>query len=398
MCIDPGTLSDGKTIACRKCWQCIENSIQDWVGRSIAQSKTSSATFSVTLTYGGGDVIPATVLTYPDIQRYFKLLRRHGYKFKYLVAGEHGTAKGRAHWHLLLFFDGKYPKRELRERISCKYWPHGWSFWDEPNIEAIKYVCKYIKKDQYDQGAQAYFMMSKKPPIGVEYFDTLAKSYAENGIAPRDLKYKFKINKNREGKPVEHFMHGAIARDFVRAFLRHWREIHGDLNIPNSELVESWLDKWACYAPDPVLASRQYGRNPEYPPTQTAVIKFDEPANRYRAIDGEDTWSFVPVDPTDLKGEHVWLRKRDGRTVAFLQSLHYLEMCRRSQAAHRQANERRTSPLSADNASEGSRPSQSRKLQPLPMVGDGRLLRAHREAQKAWAALDGKPDRKPPPG
>ena len=82
MCKAPLVLDDGTEVACRYCSQCVDRKITDWVGRNIAESKSAVKTFAVTLTYGRdrrGDVdhVRAFLLTYSDVQKYLKLLRRH---------------------------------------------------------------------------------------------------------------------------------------------------------------------------------------------------------------------------------------------------------------------------------------------------------------------------------
>ena len=132
MCISPNTLSDGTQVACRNCWQCRADRINDWVGRCIAESKTAVASHAITLTYGrvhlstendayGDAEHPrAAVLTYSDVQKYFKLLRRHGYPLRYFAVGEYGSLKGRAHWHIIAFWQDKAPPHELNTRRSCR--------------------------------------------------------------------------------------------------------------------------------------------------------------------------------------------------------------------------------------------------------------------------------------
>lgn len=387
MCVTPGQLPSGQPIPCRKCWQCRENAIQDWVGRCIAQSKTSDVTVAVTLTYGGGDHARATVLTYSDVQKYFKLLRRHGYKFKFLICGEYGSEKGRAHWHAILFFDGKVPKHVIRQNFQCEYWPHGFSFWDQPSINAVRYVCKYIRKDADDKAAQGLFAMSKRPPIGAEYFEKLAQAYVDQGISPQDLRYSFPENRDKEGRPIMHYMHGVTAKDFLNAFLRRWTAQRPSELWPNSELVEEHLDKLASYAPDPVLADRMYGRAPKYPPSETAIVTFDEPANAYRALDKGEEWWFRPTDPNDLKGEYAWRRKTDGKIIRYQDSERFRELSKRRDSAHELLSRSRQAWQA--RRGEDTKTLSVPRLDRLPMVGDRRLLQAHREAQHRWAQLDG---------
>lgn len=92
MCLTPIRLKDNTPVACRYCARCRANRINDLVGRCIAEQAASSATFSVTLTYAG-DVPQAAALQYADFQKCLKLLRRHGYSVRYIVAGEFGEKK-----------------------------------------------------------------------------------------------------------------------------------------------------------------------------------------------------------------------------------------------------------------------------------------------------------------
>lgn len=182
MCISPNLLSDGQSVACRKCWQCLEHKIDNWVGRCIAESKTSVASAFITLTYGRDEHgneshVRAAVLTYSDVQKYFKQLRNRGVKLRYLVVGELGSAKGRAHWHVLVFFPKTVPDgfwdygrnswhpavREQpvwvpivwNQRFNEPCWAHGFSHWtlmsdaewqrgDDGSAEgSVRYACKY---------------------------------------------------------------------------------------------------------------------------------------------------------------------------------------------------------------------------------------------------------------
>ena len=112
MCINPNKIADKGFVACRQCWQCREHKVDDWVGRNIAESQTAKAASVVSLTYGRdrstGDVdhMQAAVLTYSDVQKMLKHLRVDGYPVRYFVAGEYGSRNGRAHWHVILYWQG----------------------------------------------------------------------------------------------------------------------------------------------------------------------------------------------------------------------------------------------------------------------------------------------------
>lgn len=256
MCLEPGRLPNGQEIACRKCKQCRQLATLDWVGRLTAESKTARACHFLTLTYGndtklgaaGTDHERAAMLTYSDMQKFFKRLRKNGYPCRYFVVGEYGSAKGRAHWHVLIFWLDKRPKFTLGVRNSSDaFWPHGFYTADAVNAKSIRYVCKYMRKEfghaEAAEDAQAFFMMSKKPPLGNAYFRGLALRHVEQSLAPRDLNYSFPEDVGTDGKPTRFRMSGVTAMNFIYEYLVQWAENRPNQHAPWSELVEEYSDK-----------------------------------------------------------------------------------------------------------------------------------------------------------
>ncbi len=324
MCIAPNTLPDGTEVGCRECWQCRERKIDDWVGRCIAESKTAKRTFSISLTYGRDegdnvDHIRAALLTYSDVQKYFKRLRKSGYVVRYFAVGEYGSAKGRAHWHLIVFYydnasviadrklynaeveaglrrgkllpvpSSAVPEHEISARgsdgdlrdvrFSDAHWQHGHAVWEElldgydaSASRAVRYVCKYLLKDSQDDASQMLGpRLSKKPPLGDAYLRDLARRYVEQGLAPQDLFYSFADVRAKDGQ-LKRFLLGGVSADnfmsyYVEALTGHampvrptgggkharleyevaltqWimRAISPAARMPNSALVEEWLD------------------------------------------------------------------------------------------------------------------------------------------------------------
>lgn len=308
MCQAPGVLSDGTEISCRKCWQCLERKVDDWVGRCIAENKTSSAAHSITLTYGrdehgNEDHMRAAWLTYSDVQKFFKRLRFDGYQFRYLVAGEYGSTKGRAHWHLLIFWLGKVPPHELttsrqnQRRFENKYWPHGFQHWEKPTARSIRYVCKYIQKDIGKDERQGHLSMSKKPPLGDAYFRALAAQYAKQGLAPQDLTYRFPEVKNEKGAPKIFYMSDTTAENFLGYYVEAWKTYQGG-HLPNSQLVEAYQDKLAALVstPKPDTFRRWV------PPLERGSGPFIGPDPDNKGI---------PSPYSDRQGWRYWYRKTD---------------------------------------------------------------------------------------
>ena len=71
--------------------------------------------------YQAGKVAPAGALRldYRHIELFLKRLRKAGYEFKKVAAGEYGGDLGRAHWHLLLMFDhDEATKAQVLEAVA----------------------------------------------------------------------------------------------------------------------------------------------------------------------------------------------------------------------------------------------------------------------------------------
>nr|WP_189422684.1 hypothetical protein [Devosia pacifica] len=189
------------------------------------------------------------LLTYSDVQKYFKLLRRHGYPVRYFVTGEYGSTKGRAHWHIMLYWQKAVPDHVLDQNFMEEHWPHGWSFWTNPTSHAVRYNCKYIQKDMTDDARQGVLAMSKKPPLGAKYFEGLAEQYARQGLAPQSPVYTFPDIRGQRADgttyTVPFVLTNRSAELFLGHYVRTWRELYGRRHMPNSEYVEEYLDKIA---------------------------------------------------------------------------------------------------------------------------------------------------------
>lgn len=221
MCISPINLDSGDVVACRSCKLCKANRVKDYVGRCIAEQSTSDGTLAVTLTYAGDGPNTATLI-YSDVQKFLKKLRKDGYKVRYIVAGEYGSNKGRAHWHIVLFFKGKVPDVEIEKtQYTFKYWDHGYSYFQKPDYKGFYYLMKYALKDQTNKQKvrTGHLSMSKKPPLGQAYFLRLAEKHVTQGLTPQDPFYSFPHIVDRDGK-LQKFMLRGRSRD---TFLQHFK-------------------------------------------------------------------------------------------------------------------------------------------------------------------------------
>lgn len=246
MCQEPCNVPGVGLVACRFCWQCKANRVNDYVGRCIAEQLHSTKTLAVTLTYGGGDVVNSATLVYSDVQKMLKRLRKCGFKVRYIVAGEYGSKKGRAHWHAILFFQGKVPTVPLDTRINwvegnTQIWPHGYSYFQTPDYGGFAYVLKYILKYQDQETAVGHFAMSKKPLLGYSWIVSEARRYAEAGLAPQDFGYSFRDVVKKNGKRHKFWLQGR-AREL---FLEHYIAACDDLGKEPkpSDIVTEFQDK-----------------------------------------------------------------------------------------------------------------------------------------------------------
>lgn len=254
MCTNPSTLEDGRIVACRNCQQCKEAVVLDWTGRLIAEQRTSKASHFLTLTYGrdtlynSPDHEDAAVLNYSHVQDFFKRLRYYGHRFRYFVVGEYGDKKGRAHWHMAIYWLTPPPEdvlehAEKQDRWNWDAWPHGFSQFKKLVVPRMRYLCKYLHKDMLENGGQSYSQASKLPHIGRWYFRDLAKKWVDNGLAPQDRYYSFPESFNSEGVKMKYFLRGATLEWFLADFVRLWEERYPGRHLPHSDLLELFLDR-----------------------------------------------------------------------------------------------------------------------------------------------------------
>lgn len=208
---------------CGICWRCRSNRVNDYVGRALCEADDSDWTVSLTLTYADKDEreydLAHRVVTPPHFQQFMKRLRRRGHKVRYIVAGEYGDLKGRAHFHAVLFGRGKPPHiPHKRNHYDAKLWPHGHVFADwDADEKALRYALKYIQKDRLSDG---WFSLSKKPTIGHGFFLRKAERHVAEGVMPRSFEYQ--PPGGHKGRP--YLMRGATRRDFLRHLAEQWRE------------------------------------------------------------------------------------------------------------------------------------------------------------------------------
>jgi len=92
-----------------------------------------------------------------DLQRFFKRLRKAGFKFRYVASGEYGDLSRRPHFHIALFGCDFSDDRTLFGRavggdstyvsnVISKLWPKGNHLIGTLNFESAAYIARYILK------------------------------------------------------------------------------------------------------------------------------------------------------------------------------------------------------------------------------------------------------------
>lgn len=233
MCLTPARVTNKLTgevieVACRKCKRCEANRLTDLAGRCFAEALTSDLYVAVTLTYRG-ETPHSQTLVYSDVQKFFKRLRSAGISARYIIAGEYGSKRGRAHWHAVLFFRGAVADLEKTlalppadtEKQEWKFWPHGFSFVQKPDYYGLLYVLKYAAKDDGSENTTRRIMMSKKPPLGDAYWPILADRRIAAGL-PFSRKFTLPGAKYSNGNYVQYFLAHKSLVDAYSAHRQQW--------------------------------------------------------------------------------------------------------------------------------------------------------------------------------
>lgn len=173
-------------LPCQKCEECrIEYSSQ-WATRAIMEAQKWPVNAFITLTYNDDNLPEKKSLKKADLQKFWKKLRKKGYKVRYLACGEYGPTTQRPHYHAIVFNywpsdcqiqsfnheeDILYNSEEL-----AKIWGKGYAIVAPVNYETCAYVARYVvkkafgikKQDYIKAGIEPEFLLaSRRPGLGL---------------------------------------------------------------------------------------------------------------------------------------------------------------------------------------------------------------------------------------
>lgn len=169
-CLTPRYLSkQDMVVPCGSCSFCSATRRSDWATRLMYESKLHHVKKFITLTYANPHLKWAHGLSQlhkPDIQKWFKILRKAGYKIRYYAVGEYGSNTYRPHYHVLLF--GDVPDHVIRSS-----WRFGESHIGTVTEASVMYCLGYMINGKswkmQHKRVRPFSLMSRKPGLGANY-------------------------------------------------------------------------------------------------------------------------------------------------------------------------------------------------------------------------------------
>lgn len=251
-------------LPCGRCLGCRLDYSRQWAMRGVCELQMNDRACFATLTYAPEHLgmLPAgSSLDRPDYQKFFKRLRRRGFKFTYMLAGEYGEKLGRPHFHVIFFGEDfrkdSYPApvRQSKDmplycsKVLTETWGKGHVVIGDVSFASIQYVAGYITKKVNGEKAAEHYLGKKpefmqaslKSPIGRSWLDKFMSD-----VFPRD---EF-IFKGKVMKPPKYFSK-VYAKKFPKEYL--------ELSIKREIFIESSKDNFtpeALAAKEEILLSK----------------------------------------------------------------------------------------------------------------------------------------------
>lgn len=218
---DPLSRPPPDFVMCGSCSECVRDSINDKVGRAVAEGSTAFAYHAFTLTYDPRYCIDAAGLDHSkvackrDVQLFVKRLRAAGYPCRYFYVFEFGGKRQRCHAHMIIYWTSpKVPFLYVgKDKWMFEFWPHGYTYVKPGAGETVRYAIKYQSKSFSDGGGlPVVFGMSKKPPLGAQFFKNEAARWVESGLAPTYMTYSLRRVVCRTGSSGSSGFSGSLLR------------------------------------------------------------------------------------------------------------------------------------------------------------------------------------------
>lgn len=297
--------------------------------------------------YGVSNARHAKALFPEDYRKWIRRLKKRGHRVRYLVTGEYGKEKGRAHWHVLLFWYSqpwaallstqavtrhwydKGSKHNKRGYPEQDHWMHGHCIVEVVDSwKAISYVTKYITKDQTGD-TETYFAASHN--IGTAWIcGQWAQTCVNQGLIPPSFKaftrYEFQEDRDTDktGKAWQYRMHPVVAAKFAKALVDKWDAQRTDIP-PKSPALFHFLAKWdklfyrevdkVPFRPDPYRDTLRVPKPEDLPKGlwHDVAIRFSDTHNAHYFDDPDTNQRYWYGPSTIDPGEWDWLVKINHR-------------------------------------------------------------------------------------
>lgn len=172
------------TVPCGKCVGCRADQALAWSIRCYHEASQHEKNCFVTLTYEDSQLPSDGKIQKEELQRFFKRLRRSGYKFRYFACGEYGEKTRRPHYHAIIFGqDFLFDKISINDKLYTsptlqERWGKGLVSIASVELHSIMYVCGYTQKKLADP--DTFTLCSRKPMIGhdwlIKYHNDLVRT------------------------------------------------------------------------------------------------------------------------------------------------------------------------------------------------------------------------------
>lgn len=135
-----------------------------WAMRCMNEAQLHHQNCFITLTYNNEKLPKFGTLYKPDLQNFFKRLRKERGSFRYYACGEYGETTDRAHYHACLFgidFKDKVQFRRTGDhwlylsKELTRIWGNGNTSVGELTYETAAYTARYVTK-KLSKGQQRY--------------------------------------------------------------------------------------------------------------------------------------------------------------------------------------------------------------------------------------------------
>ena len=192
-------------LPCGQCMHCRINKKREWTHRIMLESMCHSDNRFVTLTYNDAHLVfnnKDPILHYPDVQKYFKRLRKAAGPFRFYAVGEYGEKSQRPHYHFALFGARPAHLEHLADCWSDDLGPMGIVHVGNLTFDSAAYIAGYVTKkmtcvdDPRLEGRPPEMCrMSRRPGIGALYTEKIAEQLGphldkyldSHGDVPREL-------------------------------------------------------------------------------------------------------------------------------------------------------------------------------------------------------------------